>query len=885
MTINVYQSIMPGEPAEIYNDSGLTVEQFMQSMTSKYRRSECQPVTCAINGAIVKPLDWHDAWIGENDIVDIRPVPHGDALNVVFPFWAGTINVAVTQAFNYLIPDIPGQRGQGQQGTQIEPSEARANTARLGEAIPEGMGLYIRYPDYLSQPRRLYVDTKTQELRLMLCVGVGSYQIDGNSVKIGDTAINDLANASFTVYEPGANLASDPNHENWYSSKEVGATSSSAGIRLGGITFDERTYFGNATVGSSTVTSIISVGEKWEEGITGSIKMFVDVTVTDDPAADIITGNFQNLLLGMTVHVESTALPFGGGNTYVVRSINGTKSEITLETTGGSPVTNLNTGSHTMSIDKDGTKYLLDTIVSSSSILVERILDNGSPDPDWDVLPTSSNIDVEIEWEAISFTANFAGPFSACPDNETTDEFEVDIFLPQGMGVIDDESINLRSRTVRIQWREIGTTIWSTQDETVSGKTRDQLGFTFTVNLGSAIRPEVRVARIGDEDVSVTSLDRIEFTALRSKLPTVTSYDDVTVMSVTITGSNEIASQSNNRVNLEALRKLPEISGGALTAPVATSKISAAAVYVAKSLGYDDDQIDLDQFETLESTWTSRGDRFDYVFSDTTAMRAIETILRAGFSEMTLDTGIITPVRDEPRTILEDGYSPENMIGPLRREFQTRQVDEPDGVEVEFVDGNTWTVETVNAFLPGDLGVKVDKIKVDGVTDRTRAWRIGMRRRRAQKYRRWTYTFSTELDALNSSYLSYVPLLDDIPGYGKVSILTSISSDRITVSEPLEFVSGQTHVVAYRDEDGNVVGPFTATQGPDEYTALVTIPEPFPPVRPSNQEPTHVYFGTSDRWHFPSLITEIRPSGPLTVDVTATNYDDRLYDDDDNAPT
>jgi len=100
------------------------------------------------------------------------------------------------------------------------------------------------------------------------------------------------------------------------------------------------------------------------------------------------------------------------------------------------------------------------------------------------------------------------------------------------------------------------------------------------------------------------------------------------------------------------------------------------------------------------------------------------------------------------------------------------------------------------------------------------------------------------------------------------------------------FEDGKTHVVAYRDQDGNTVGPFTAAEGPDEYTILVVIPEPYPPVLPYNQEDTHVYFGTTDRWHFPALITEISPSGPLSVSVSAVNYDARVYtDDDNNAPT
>jgi len=882
MTISVYSSIMPGEPEEVYRDHGMSVEDWVKSRTPDYKRSSVQPISCSVNGAIVKPMDWCDVVIRESDNVEFRVVPYGDTLNVIFPFWAGSINVAIQAGFNYLLPDIPGQQGQGNQGAQLSPSDARANTARLGQAVPEGMGLYIRYPDYLNQPRRYYADTTTQVLRLLLSVGKGSYEINSDKVRIGETAFSELSGASYQIHEPGADLSGIPHHENWFASPEVGSTTSAAGIRLKGVTYDERTYFGSGSASGDTITGI-TVGSLWTPGITGAITMTQSITVVDGGGAvgDVFQGNFQHLVAGLTVNVESDVNVNG---TYVITTINAGKTEITLETTGGTPVTDATAGSGSMSIDKAGTQYLLLDAFGGFSIDVERRLTSNAVDPDWTGNLPNTSLTLEIIWNAATFTANRAGPFVACPEGETTDKFEVDIFAPQGLGVVDGESINSRSRTIEIEWREVGDLGWNSQTETVSGSTRDQLGFTFTVNLPSAIRPEVRIGRLGAEDVSVTSLDRLEVTALRSKLPTVTSYDDITTMSVTITGSDEISSQSNNRINLEGLRKLPEISGGAFTAETATRKISAAAAYVAKSLGYDDDQIDLDELERYENIWTPRGDTFDYVFSDTTAKSAIDTILRAGFAEMTLDRGIITPVRDEPRTTFEQGYSPENMTGNLQRTFQAKQVDEPDGVEVEYTKADTWTTETVRCYLPGDQGIKLDKIKLDGVTDETRAWRIGMRRRRSQRYRRWTYDFRTELDALNSSYLSYVPLLDDIPGYGKVCILEGIQADRITVSEPVEFEAGKTHVVAYRDENGDTVGPYTATQGPDEYTILVSIPQPWPAVLPSNREPTHIYFGTTDRWHFPALITEINPNGPLEVSVSATNYDERVYADDDNSP-
>ena len=885
MTIKVYSSIMPGEPDEVYHNREMTVSAWLASHTDNYKPGDRQPLSCSINGVIVPPSDWCSRRIEQRDSVEFRVVPHGDVLSDI---WS-----AVAAPFRWLkdaiMPGMPTNNvGQGQQGASLSPAEAKANSARLGEGVPEIFGQYIRYPDYLNQPRRYYQDRTTQVLRLMLAVGVGDYQVDPGKVKIGQTPMNDLPQVDYQIFAPGASVSGNPAHENWYECPEVGATTGSAGIRLKGITYSQRTYTGSGTASGNQLSGI-SAPVTWTIGLLGSIKMTQSVTVATASPADTIAGSFGHLAAGMTVNAESN---FGANGAYVISAINAGKTQIELETTGGDPVTGLTAGAKFISIDKAGTAYELLSKSGApvppaepgpdTAVTVRRVLSGGMTDPDWAGQLPQGSLSLAIVWQASGTVGNRAGPFAACPSGEITSTVELDIFASAGMGLIDGEDIDPRSRTVLIEWREFGDAIWISQSEVASGATRDQLGWTFTINLPYAMRPEVRVARIGAEDVAVTSLDRLEFTAMRARLPTVTSYPGVTTMAVTITGSDEIGSGANNKINLLPLRKLPTISGEAFTAPAVTRSISAAACYVAKSLGYTDAELDLAEFQRLQDIWTARGDTFDYVINSGTAKDAIDTILRTGFAEMTLETGVIKPVRDQIRTRFEDGYSPENMVKPLQRTFEARQVDEADGVEVEYTNYETWTTETVKCFLPGDQGIKLDKIKINGVTDRTRAWRIGMRRRRAQKYRRWTYSFETELDALNSEYLSYVPLLDDVPGYGKVSILQAISADRITVSEPSVFEPGKTHVVAYRDQDGSAIGPFTATKGPDEYTILVAIPQPYPAVLPSNQEGTHIYFGTTERWNFPALITEITPSGPLEVSVSAVNYDVRVYADDNN---
>tara|TARA_R100000781_G_scaffold110309_3_gene75681 strand:+ start:88 stop:2265 length:2178 start_codon:yes stop_codon:yes gene_type:complete len=724
----------------------------------------------------------------------------------------------------------------------------------------------------------------------MLSVGVGSYSIEADSIRIGETPFGQLSSAvNYAIFEPGAYVAGNQCHQNWYTAPEVGGTTSSAGIRLyrgeslsAGL-FGESIDLSGNTI--ETSLSFVTFPGDWGVGdfiyISGG--QSTDVS-TDSNGDTVLTASWGVTQVGDNIRLRSDDLTQANG-VFLVESVDG--NDITISQ-GGTTVQGWPTGTYLIFSSLTDRAYRIDSKIYDPGnpelvrgFTVTRFLD-GAVDTGWPGFSTETGY-YDVLLDQRSANEGWAGPFAACPSGETTDTIEVDFFLPQGQGKIDEDTVVSfdTKRQVEVQWREIGTTAWNSQTYTIDNATRDQLGFTYRLSLGSAIRPEVRVRRVQAESNEIADLDRIEWLGLKARLPTVTSYAGVTTMAVTLEGTDQIGSQSNNQINIVATRKLPPVAGGA---PATTRSIADATAYVARSLGYGDDQINISELERLDGIWQARGDTFDFVINDGTALDAMKMMLRAGFADVTLDNGVITPVRDEPRTQLEDGYSPENMTAPLRRQFSGRQPDEADGVEVEYTNADTWTTETVMCTLPGDQQIKVDKIKLDGVTDRTRAWRIGMRRRRAQRYRRWTYTFNTELDALNSQYLSYVPLLDDIPGYGKVAILESISADRITVSEPMEFEAGKNHVIAYRAEDGSTVGPFPCTEGPDEFTALVSIPEPWPAVLPPDREPTHVYFGTTERWCFPALISNIDPQGPGSVSVSATNYDARVYADDDNAP-
>src|SRR5690606_12985389 len=158
-----------------------------------------------------------------------------------------------------------------------------------------------------------------------------------------------------------------------------------------------------------------------------------------------------------------------------------------------------------------------------------------------------------------------------------------------------------------------------------------------------------------------------------------------------------------------------------------------------------------------------------------------------------------------------------------------------------------------------------------------------------QRYRNGDYSYETEVDALKSESLSYVPLLDDIPGYAQSALLAHVTRAGRSVilpgTEPVRWEDGQPRGVAYRKAGGTLASPCAATPGPDERSVVAPSPVAERPTVSLKLELPHVYVGTVENWCFPALITEISPRGTERASVSAVNYTDAIYADDDNFPT
>jgi len=553
----------------------------------------------------------------------------------------------------------------------------------------------------------------------------------------------------------------------------------------------------------------------------------------------------------------------------------------------GDPVYAFETGYQKMAISHRDEQYEILTI-SSSQITVDRVYEDLTVDSGW---PGFDYLESTLSWVSLTRdSASFLlwkGPYAACPEGETTDTLEIDFFFPNGIGRLKDNggtggwTVNLE-----IQYRDIALAgAWTSVLKSYAYSTFDQLGFTETINIGYEIRPEVRVRRSEAERTDGYS-EKAEWYALKSKLTPPSSYDGVTTMTVELRTGDRLSAKSENQITVECTRKLPVLSGGVWSANTATRSIASYVAYVAKDIGYVDAQLDLVALEALDTIWSSRGDYYDWVHDPSTVRDTLNQVLQAGYSSMTIVGGKVTPVRDAVRTTLEQMYTPQNMTEPMRRSVSAVRPDDIDGVDVDYIDATTWTRQTVQCRLPGDAGLQVSTVTINGVTSRTKAWRIGMRLRRQAKYRRWRYEFSTELDGLVSNYLSYCYVADDVPGYAKSCLVTGADTVTggvmLTVTEPITDISSNS-IVSLRDEDGTINGPYIAEAGTTDFE-VKAVGLAVAPTIDYAQELTHALIGDSARYAFEVLITEIKPNGFDSVDLVAVNYDDRVYDDDNNAP-
>lgn len=882
MPIEIYPNRLEERPLEVHRvEKRMTIAAFLnQTMDGGYADGEVLALSAWVNDERIELEEWPSFIFLPSDRVRLHFEPQGtDPFTITAALFAG-----VKAVFGMLIPKLPGTPEQPGQGDQLSQGSVRGNKVKLGDPVREVAGRMRVYPDYLLPPHKYFLNFEEQWTELGLCVGVGRFQILAGNVRIGDTQLLALGSeAEYQIFQPGANVSGYAPFQWWHTAPEVGASSTgAAGLELTVSTdltpSPTASQFRFSGYEISIPAGQGSFPSDWSAGLIIRVVAPYTYTVTEGGSGrDEITGP-----LHMLDPTPGDTIEVAGFNAGVYEVFSYSAGVMTLNTQAGAPVTELAAGTGLAAIGPLGLRFRI-TAYSASSIAIERLDESGATDTSFPGFDTATIPQASVSLDASNYQSGWRGPFPACPENEVTDVVELDFFFPEGLCGIGDEGNQYATRVDwEVEWREVGSSAWNTITYSETRSTLNQGGFTKTHLLPAKIRPEYRCRKTYPPIELLELRNKIQWYGLRAKLDAPSSYQGVTTIGVRVRTSDRISAQTESLINVVATRILPRRSGG--EGP--TRSLADFADYIRASLGRPPSTMNYEELDRLEAVWAARGDTFNAEYaSESTALQAFQDVFGAGFSELTLSRGQVTPVRDEPRTVFEQMYSPQNIVGYLSRTPRiAANPDEFDGVDVTYMDEATWTESTIPCRLPGDLGLKVEKITAPGITSADKAYQLGMRRRRILRYRVDSFEWATEADALVSRYLSYCAVADDVSGYPQSALMVRFTApNRIRVSEPLDWSGPGPFGVLLRRPDGSVSGAYGATRIDDYNLQLAATPDFVPSTDWANSEdPPHVLFGQLDRLSYRVLITSVEPNGLSSARVEAVGYDDRVYLDDDS---
>lgn len=843
--IRVYPNQLDRDEYELLGcDAGMTLHEYLDANVPSYHVRPVPLFSALLNGGLL-PFDcWSTTHFEVGDLVECVVEPKGIETAIMVVIAVASAAYAIYVA-NQPLPDT--YNSTTPKGSPIYDVNAQGNRPRLMGTVPVLFGRHKVFPDYLVPPRIEYINNE-QYYYALLSVAAGSVSLGLDDIYIGDTNINTLGNdVSVQVFPPGASVAGNDAHRIMYSSVEVGVNNGQSGLHVAGMMAAESNVHWQISSSGGNIDNdpkyLEKIGTIGDDGYGSPTYQYVDWTILYD----------QN-------NTES-----------VVNKV--------IELTGAGA----NNGFY---------KVMTDRLVGVGSRF-HKLFSDLSIDPSWTGFSGQSDghnsVSFNSYYRILDESARqgwWYGPFVAVPEGATTQKIELDFRFNEGLCYLDDAG-NPQSRSVivYIQYRnaDVGGS-YTSISKTYTGSTLDQLAFTESISLPAGYRPEVRIRRVSFEPNDVQYKDKMEWTALRSELPSKKSYPEFTTMAIRIRGSDAVSNNSNNKIGCipTGIHKTMDANGNVISAR-ATRHISAAFMKIADDLGYD---IDLDALAVLHKKWLARGDAFDAVFDNaTTAWKAMQQILAIGFSEPTLDFGKVIPVRDEARTLLNYQYQADNIL-PGTWKMDGSFVDETahDGIEVEYLSSDSWKSETVLCALPGDAGINPERVRAFGITDKTKAYQFGMRKRATQKHRRIRHSFSTEMDALNSRYMSYDALGIDMPGYSQTGRVESVSGRVLQLNQDLGWGTG-AHYIGIRRPDGTLSGPYQCVQGSDAGIVVINADLDFVPVFNGSHEPPYFMFGEADEWCIPVLVTEIKPTGTDKVKVVAFEYSPDVYLYDDVVPS
>jgi len=518
-----------------------------------------------------------------------------------------------------------------------------------------------------------------------------------------------------------------------------------------------------------------------------------------------------------------------------------------------------------------------------------------SPGQAVSLFPANVTASTEVAGQDMNTGVN-VGPFIINPAGTTANFIAVDVVCPKGLFYAnDDGGLNAKSITFTTYGRRVDdsgnpiTGYAALGTETISGATAtpQRRSYKYAVTPG---RWQIYVVRTTAKDTSSRAGHDIQWVSCRAYMPGANVYPDVTTLAVKMRATNNLSQTSSRKINVIATRKLPIWNGSTWSALTATRSPAWALADILRAsygAGLADARIDLAGLLAIDSTLSARGDYFDAVFDSRQSIwEALTIAARAGRAKPYMQGGSVRFSRDGAVSVPVALFNKRNILkGSLKVDYLIPNDESVDCVEVSYLDSTTWTTKTVTAQLPLASTDKPAKIQAFGITNRNQAWREGMYMAAANRYRRQSITFSTDMEGFIPSFGDLIAIAHDRPLWGTSGevVAYNAGTKTLTLSEPVEFESG-SHYVGLRKRDGSFSGPWEVTAGATAFEVIhVDAALDFTPDTGADREKTYFSFGMGDAHRRLARVISIKPRNTTTVEIVAINEDAAVHTADSGA--
>ncbi|MDF7650742.1 host specificity factor TipJ family phage tail protein [Erwiniaceae bacterium L1_54_3] len=400
MTIRIYPSRLPGEPLETHEHGQITIEGWLYENVTGFRTDIAQPITIDVDGIGLAPERWGKFVITPDSNVCIYPVPGEGVSAATLIAWAAVAIAAAAAAYSiYMVSTLDTGSSSQATGDSLDLNPAKANNVSLGDPIREVFGKYRVYPDYVVQPISRFDadDPEVFRTSMLLCIGVGNFSIPQSGIRIGATPVASFgSDVSYTIYAPGASVASDSRSENWWSSTEVGGTASGSGLDTNS-TAPGSVYVNSDAIlfDGNTITLIgvtekngdddddVSVPTSWFEGTVLTVVAPDSYVISTATGYNVIYGDFTELVpvVGMPITLtynDNSYDLFVASYTEEVEPVPGVGGSAASITASAAPTTyDFTTSSYTFTITWQGFTYTVNLVTNyvNMSGLTEAITD------------------------------------------------------------------------------------------------------------------------------------------------------------------------------------------------------------------------------------------------------------------------------------------------------------------------------------------------------------------------------------------------------------------------------------------------------------------------------------------------------------------------------